>query len=326
MRRIISIAVATAAAVAVAATTTPPAAGAVDTIVRFDPARGELPEGIAFDGRGAMYVSLAPLGAVRRLAPDGAWTTHATIDPGTGGLGVLGLATDAAGTVYAAAPTTAPAWHGVVAIAPDGTARRLTGTEDIVFPNGLAWGRHGERYVTDSIGGAIWRIRPGEPAERWLVHESLAGTGLVNLFPIGANGIARHRGRLYVANSERRQVVEVPIDPDGTAGEPRVLHVFASERDLLDGIAADASGALYVAMVAQSRIARLDRSGAVTLLAGPQDGVNVPASLAFGTRGPGRRRLHVTNFALPAFTDEPRPGVVALDAGVAGARAVGPRG
>ena len=183
MRRLLAIIV----GIVVAAASAHPA-HASDTVVAFDPNRGEFPEGIALDHHGAMYVGLAPLGEIRRRAPDGSWSTFANIDPGTSGLAVLGLTTDARGTVYAAAPTDAPEWHGVVAISPQGSPRHLAGTERIAFPNGLAFDRRGNLYVTDSIAGAIWRLSRDGEVERWIEHEALAGTAVLNPFPLAPTG------------------------------------------------------------------------------------------------------------------------------------------
>lgn len=290
------------------ATAWAPPAVAAETVVAFDPSRGEFPEGVVFDRRGDMYVSLAPLGEIRRRGADGSWSTFARVDPGTGGLAVLGLAADARGTIYAAAPTNAPEWHGVVAVSRDGVARRLPGTEQIAFPNALAFDHRGNLYVTDSIRGAVWRVSRSGEVELWAEHEALAGTAVVNPFPLGANGIAYSRGRLYVANTEKMQVVEIPISRSGAAGPPRIVHAFGGAGDFLDGITADPRGNLYVLLAAASELVRIDRSGRVTTLAGAGDGLSMPASLTFGAR----RTLYITNFSLPDFVPEPMPGVVAL--------------
>jgi hypothetical protein len=210
-------------------------AAASETVVAFDPSRGEFPEGVAFARRGDMYVSPAPLGEIRRRRADGSWSTFASIDPGTGGLAVLGLAAGARGTIYAAAPTDAPEWHGVVAISRDGVARRLPGTERIAFPNGLAFDHRGNLYVTDSIRGAVWRLARNGDVELWREHESLAGTAVLNPFPLGANGIAYSRGRVIVANTEKMQVVEIPISRSGAAESPRIVHAFNGPLDVMKG-------------------------------------------------------------------------------------------
>jgi sugar lactone lactonase YvrE len=288
------------------------AAAAAETVVRFDPARGEFPEGIAFGRDGAMYVSLAPRGEVRRFAEDGSSSLVFAVDPGTTGLGILGLAADRNGALYAAVPSTAPSAHGVWAFRSEEEATRLPGSEQIVFPNAIALDGRGTLYVTDSILGAIWRIRDGHGAEIWLRHESLEGLAEINPFPLGANGIAYDGSRLLVANTEKRQVVEIPIEASGEPGTPRVVQVFGPGA-YLDGVALDVAGNLYIAAAGRSEVVRLDRADEVALVAVAEDGLSLPASLAFATRGTARRTLYVTNFSLPPLVPVPTPSVVAVD-------------
>jgi sugar lactone lactonase YvrE len=287
-------------------------AAAAETVVRFDPARGEFPEGIAFGPDGAMYVSLAPRGEVRRFAEDGCSSLVFAVDPGTSGLGILGLAADRNGALYAAVPSNAPSAHGVWAFHPEGEATRLPGSEQVVFPNGIALDGKGALYVTDSILGAIWRIRDGQEAQIWLRHESLEGLGEINPFPLGANGIAYDGNRLFVANTEKRQIVEIPIEPSGEPGAPRVAQVFGPG-GYLDGVALDVAGNVYVAVAGRNEVVRLDRAGEVSSVAAAEDGLSLPASLAFATRGTAKRTLYVTNLSLPPLVPVPMPSVVAVE-------------
>jgi sugar lactone lactonase YvrE len=286
------------------------AGAAAETVVRFDPARGEFPEGIAFGRGGAMYVSLAPLGVVRRFAEDGGSSDVFAVDPGTTGLGILGLAAGDRGVLYAAVPSDAPSAHGVWELGADGESRRLPGSEQVVFPNGIAIDRHGTLYVTDSILGAIWRIRDGHEAELWLAHESLAGLAEINPFPLGANGIAYDGDRLLVANTEKKQVVAVPIEHSGGPGMPQPVRAFGA---YLDGVALDVAGNLYVAVAGRNEVVRVDRLGNETMVGTMQDGLSLPASLALANRGAAKRALYVTNLSLPPLVPVAMPSVVAID-------------
>lgn len=294
-----------------------PALGS-SVVVSFDPAAGEFPEGVAVDAAGNLYVSLAVTGEIRRIASDGTQSTLHRFDPGSAGLGVLGLAVDRSGTVYAAVPSTAPSAHGVWAITASGVATRLPGSEAISFPNGIARDRAGTLYVTDSIGGAIWRVPDGGMAERWLAHPTLTGTGALNgpSAPIGANGIALDGSRLLVANTDRKSVVDVPIERSGP-GAPRVVRTFTGALAFLDGIAADTAGNAYVLVAGENALVKLDRSGQATVVADAEDGLNIPTSLAFGQSGSDRRTLFVTSFSLPPLvarvgSHPPTPAVVAI--------------
>jgi sugar lactone lactonase YvrE len=286
-------------------------AAATGTVVAFDPSRGEFPEGIAVGADRALYVGLAPLGEIRRIDEHGS-ETFFSVQPGSSGLALLGLAADRTGTLYAAVADS-PTAHGVWRIEPDRDATRFAGSEQIGFPNAITLDHKGTLYVTDSVLGAVWRIAPGGSADLWLADESLAGTGELNgTFPLGANGIAYADRRLYVANTEKKHVVEIPISHAGDPGAPRIVHSFGSA-DYLDGVAVDVVGNLYVCVASRHEVARIDRSGDVTTVATAQDGLRVPASLAFGTRGAEKRVLYVTSFSLPEFVPVPAPSVIAID-------------
>lgn len=294
----------------------------VETIVSFDPSAGEFPEGVAVDKRGTIYVSLPPTDQLRAITPDGAQRVIATLPVGDG-FGPLGLAADAPGNVYAAVATFDPATHGVYRVAPDGTAGRLPGSENIAFPNALAFDKQGNLYVTDSILGAVWRIPSRGSAQLWLQHPLLAGDdSLAPPFPVGANGIAHRHNSLLVANTELATIVEIPIRADGTPGTPTVL-VQSSGLEHPDGIALDIHGNIYVAVASQNAVARVSADGTeLTTIATEADGLDFPSSLAFGTASGDRQTVYIVNFAVgPAFgfpAGSAGPALVALDAGAPG--------
>lgn len=293
------------------------------------------PEGITMDLAGNLYVGLRFTGEIWKLTPDptGGEATQslfATLDAGVHGL--LGLAADSRGDIYAAVASFNPATHGVWQISPDGTASRLPGTEQIFFPNAFTFGPEGTLYVTSSSGaptgvgtyadGQIWAIPPGGSAQLWLEDPLLTGTGaLGNGFGIGANGIAYGSGELIVANTELFSVVTVPVENDGSAGIPVVL------RDgfgFTDGLKLDANGDIIMVTPLQISVVRLSRDGStVTHLAGPEDGVDYALSLVFGTGRGDRTSVFLTNFATFPFPFPDRPGfsVLKLDVGVPGAPA-----
>src|SRR5690349_24987133 len=90
------IPLAAAAAPAVAAADPLPAPAAA--VRPFAPPA--LPEGLAVDGGGTVYVGFAGTGEFRRIGPDGATTTAGALRPGLGSL--LGLAIGPQGEVLAA--------------------------------------------------------------------------------------------------------------------------------------------------------------------------------------------------------------------------------
>ena len=310
-RLIVGVAAALALPIGIAA------AASITVVVDFDPALGELPEGVAVDKTGNVFVTLAPLGRIEKITPAGTRSTYAQVAPPGVGLGPLGLAVDAPGNVYAAVSTLDPATRGVYRIARDGTSERLPGTGAIVFPNGLTFDKRGTLYVTDTIPGAVWRIPRGGAAELWFSSPLLAGDGSAGFgFPIGANGIAYRHNAVAVGNTEGARVVQVPIEPDGSAGAATVLAdgpaFFGA-----DGMAYDAHGDLWLAVIAQSTIVRISPSGAVTRVATAADGLDWASSLAFGQSGGEHKTLYAVNFAIGP-PGGPGPSLFTLDAGVPG--------
>ena len=156
----------------------------VEVMIQYDPEAGELPEGIAIDSAGNIYISMASLGELRQIAPDGTESVVATLDP-DGGFGLLGLAIDDADTIYAAIGSGNPAVNGVHRISPSGESTQLSGTqllgtEAMALPNGVAFDPAGNVYATDTVLGAIWRIPQDEgaqsgEAEIWLAARCALG-------------------------------------------------------------------------------------------------------------------------------------------------------
>ena len=296
-----------------APTATAPAAALahIEVVRSYDASANEHPEGIAVDRDGNVYASLARLGQIRRIAPDGTESTFVDF----GEPKPLGLAADSDGNLYCCQHSPGTPNHGVHRIGPDGTSERLPGTEQIVHPNGVALDDKGNVYVSDSEAGTLWRIPPGGPAELWLQHVLLEGTDETPGYPpIGANGVAYWNQGLYVANSEKSHVVRIPIQKRGEAGEPEVV---AEGRFGLDGIAVDNYGRIYGALGIQSKVIWIDpASGEITELATRSEGLDIPASLAFGTTEGERESLFVTNYAVSYGSS--RPGILKLDVGVPG--------
>lgn len=324
-------------------------------VLDLDTSRGEFPEGIAVDHRANVYLGLRFLGTVMRFRPGQApevvaqFAAEDASGNRLGDQGLLGLATDRRGTVYVAVasfdPTTGglAATHGVWRISPAGDRELVPGTERIFFPNALTFDRRGNLYVSSSTGpptgpgtfadGGIWRVPPGGAAELWVRDGELTGTGNVapGPFPIGANGIAHHGGSLFVANTEKRQVVEVPIRPDGGPGTIRVAATLPGPTaqnpfaGVPDGLAVDACGNLYPLLIGESRLVRVSPDGQeVETVADAGDGLQTPTSLAFGT-GESATSVFIAEFAALAGQldppQTPQPKVVQVEVGVPGPEA-----
>jgi hypothetical protein len=170
----------------------------VHVVVAFDESKGQNPEGLAIARNGTLFVSVSPLGDVWRIPPGSTQPqpfAHVNGIVAGRDFGLLGLAVDVFGNVYGAVQSANPDANGVWRFdRTTGAATRLPGTAAIGLPNGLAFDKQMNLYVTDSARGAIWRIPWGGTASIWLQATALTGDGSLGL-NLGANGIAIQAGR-----------------------------------------------------------------------------------------------------------------------------------
>ena len=293
----------------------------VQVVAAFNESLGQNPEGIAINRTGAIYVSVSPLGDLWRIPPgseDPQPFGHVDgIVPGRD-FGLLGLAIDVFGNVYGAVQSADPAANGVWRFDRfTGDATRLPGTASIQLPNGLAFDKQANLYVTDSRAGAIWRIPWGGSAAEWLQDPALTGNGSLGL-NIGANGIAVQRGVLTVTNTERRTVLQIPK----ISGQPGSLSVLTTlpEGDNPDGVTMDVFGDAFVAMNLANAIAKVTPAGSMTVVASG-DPLDFPSSVVFGTARGGRTTIYGVNFSISELFNLPPgsgPGVFRFNAGVPG--------
>jgi sugar lactone lactonase YvrE len=290
---------------------------------------GEYPEGVAVDKAGNVFLSIGattgPRGAILKITPS--LEKSVLVDFGTPG--ALGLAVDADGDVYVAR-SIAPN-NGVYRVDRHGRAVRLPGTEQIVFPNALAFDHRGNLYVTETFSfdpplvpyehgfapefgrGGIWKVPRRGAARLWLRDDLLTGLGPTLFpFPVGANGIAFYHGDLYVINTDQALVVRVPVCPNGQPGQPEVWKQVEDVPEsifyqnpfiplMLDGLALDVHGNVCIAVPSRGAIVRInaDDLSQETLAAFPGSPLlDAPLSLAFGTAKGERSSLFISNGGL----------------------------
>lgn len=304
------------AAVTLALVTTAAGSNGITTVVEFDPTPPalELPESVAVDRDGNIFVSMPFAGAIKKVVPGGMVTTFANLDPF-----VTGLALDRAGNLYAGVASNDPATHGIWRVRTSGGAERFAALDPTGFPNALAFDRRRNLYVSDSTLGQIWKISKQGAVSLWKADPLLEGVGFpppLDIFGIvAANGIAfdEEHENLFVVNTEKALIARIEMRPNGTAGD---VHRFVQDPRLFgsDGCTFDDDGNLYVAVNAQDSIARVSEDGDVSIVAqgGP---LQNPADVRFGVRG-DEGTLYIANFALFRFVglvpEPPRPALLSL--------------
>lgn len=288
-------------------------------VSKFDPMKGELPEGLILsaDGKSA-YVGLAGAGKVVKVSlPDGAVTDYGSVPPPPAQKGfALGLVFDAAGNLYMGVASFDPAYQaGIYQIPKGGGAGVLFASDPgMTFPNGLIFDSKGNLLVADSTG-TIFQVAPNKTVTKWLVDPMITGdiaSTCASGLNLGANGIAIIGGAAYIANTDRASIVKVAINADGSAGA--VSAFVASDCATLggiDGLYAGASGKLYAALNGQNTIVAIGADAKVSVVS--KDSIfQSPASVVSDA---AEANLYVTNFALTEAQKPggmPMPGLVTL--------------
>ena len=296
-----------------------PTEPALTTVVSFDPTLGQLPESIAEDPAGNLYVSIA--GTVVKVTPERVVSTLVAL-PVPAGVFATGVKLGQDGFLYVASAAFDPSldassvWRVSLTT---GDAEEVAALDPAGFPNDLAFDDEGNIYVTDPFLAQIWRVDVSGQATVWLSDPAFEGNPAEPALgaPFGVDGIAFDRGdrHLYFGNLDFGRILRVRVRRDGSPG---ALQVVAEDERLegADGIAFDRAGTLYVAVNSQDRIATVDRRGRVDVVAegGLLDG---PSAFAFGVRRSERHTLFITNFAISRAmglqTGTPRPGILALE-------------
>jgi sugar lactone lactonase YvrE len=316
MNRIASSLAAAVLGAAVAA----PDASAADTVALFDPTAFETPESIAVATDGAMYISMALTGEVRKIERDGTQSTlaHLPIRPdifpcgNAFGVAIMGgLCLDHQGNLYVSVGSCDPALIGVWKVTPAGETSLLAPLGATALPNGIAF-HAGFLYVADTNLGQVWRIpAAGGPAEVWASDPLLAP--LPDFFP-GPNGLQIFHNEVYVAVSDRAHVVAFWIERDGSAGPARVHATGVG----LDDFAFDVEGNLYGTTDPFNTVLRVRPDGSVETLLTAADGLDGPTAAAFGRGEADQTSLYITNAAFPFFSTTHRPSLMRLEVGIPG--------
>lgn len=212
----------------------------------------------------------------------------------------------------------------VFSISPQGETSVVVTLPDAMFLNGmtpldgdsLRDGKAERLLIADSYRGAIWQLNVSEKTVQiWLEHPELARSAPDKEFP-AVNGLKIFDGVLYASNTEKMQLVKIPI-VDGQPGEPSIFVAPIN----LDDFAFDQQGNLYGTTHVYNSVVKISPEGNVTVIAAAEAGMAGSTALAFG-RGEGDRTnvYVVTNggmsFPLPTGVEPAR--VVCLEVEIPG--------
>ena len=274
-----------------------------EVVAEFDPAQGELPEGLALYG-GDAYVGLAPVSRVVRVTDDGEVSEYGTwpaLDPEGGFL--AGMTFNDDGDLFGAVFSTTPGVDtGVYVLrAGEQQAELFAQHPELAFPNDPKFDDQGVMYVSDSAAGQIFTVQPDGTTSLWFADDSLVGDPaacppqLLD-FPVGVNGIMPRDGFVYGVNTDFGAVFRIEVMPDGSAGAMETLVGPDCGLTGLDGLAIDDDGSLIIAVNKQSLMLRILPDATVQTLADGEifDG---PASVEFAD-DEDPRGLYVTNFGI----------------------------
>ena len=251
------------------------------------------PEGLALDSQGNLYTTLVSTGEVVMVRQNGSYEHIAWVpsreESGKGVL--LGLDVDKADNLYVAYTARSkrdweteltnpfhPACRdatvtrsGVFKI--DAKTRKVTALATkadgwpFCYPDDVAVDSSGNVYMTDLTYAGIWKISAdGKKVALWSAHPLLNWSSKpYSGLPLGVNDLTldKQGKNIYAVTDGDPMVLRIPIEDDGTAGEPVALPTGFSA---FDGIELDSKGNIYVSEILLNQIWVLSPDGSQRIL------------------------------------------------------------
>ena len=253
----------------------------------------DTPEGLGLDSKGTVYAALLHIGEVVAVKEDGSYDHVAWVpsreESGKGEL--IGLDVDKNDNIYVAYTAHSkydlrqdlgnpfhPACRdatvtrtGVYKI--EAKTRKVTALATkaegwpFCYPDDVAIDSNGTIYMTDLTYSGIWKISPdGKKVALWSAHPLLNWSPKpYSGLPLGVNDLVldKQEKNIYAVTDGDPMVLRIPINDDGTAGDPVAL---SSGFSAFDGIALDGKGDIYVSEISLNQIWVLSRDGSQRFL------------------------------------------------------------
>jgi sugar lactone lactonase YvrE len=278
-----------------------------------------MPLSLATDGNGNLYIAdeenyrvrvVSAAGTIATVAGNGSYDFQGDGVPAVAApiSGTLGIAVDAAGSLYFADAGN----NRVRKVLADGTIATVAGTgvagysgdggpataAQLSFPSGLAFDGAGNLYIADQYNFVVRKVAPNGVITTLATKSSIGNAG-----DGGPAAVATDSSGDIFVNTGSGQYVR-RISPDGAVtqllyGGPLMMGgPYFQWPSQYWGIAADASGNLYAADGAYSRLIRVTPNGTTTTLAGaagsgfsgdggPAAGAQLSRPLGLGLDGAG---------------------------------------
>ena len=257
-----------------------------------------LPNAVATDGAGNVYVADTFNHTIRKITPAAVVTTlagTAGVSGSADGTGAaasfylpIGIATDSAGNVYVADRFN----HTIRKITSAGVVSTLAGTAGMVGsadgtgaaasfnnPAGVATDSAGNVYVADRFNHTIRKITPAGLVSTLAgtagVQGNADGTGAVALFTFPQGVATDGAGNVYVADTNNctiRKITPAGVVSTlaGTSGQTGTTDGIGAAARFTnpEGVATDGAGNVYVADTDNHTIRKITAAGGVTTVAG----------------------------------------------------------
>jgi sugar lactone lactonase YvrE len=254
-------------------------------------ARFDVPQSLAVDGAGNIYVADTGNSTIRKITNGGVVSTLAGLagtvgsSDGTGSAARFfvpsGVAVDGAGNVYVADSanntirkiTPGGVVSTLAGLAGTGNSGRNDGTGSAARffqPKGVAVDSAGNVYVADSYNDAIRKITPKGVVSTLAGGDSGSadGTGSAAQFRFPHGVAVDKAGNVYVADTFNGKIRK--ITPKGVVS----TLTGAAVANQPHGVAVDSAGNVYIADTRNDMIRKLSPNGALSILAGGIDYVD----------------------------------------------------
>ena len=145
--------------------------------------------------------------------------------------------------------------------------------------NVLTFDTAGNGYVSDSFNGTIWKVPSHGGGYTVWRHGPAARAGMGLTPPFAANGVEfnNERNILFVADTAFHQIMQIPVNPDGSAGTAKIL---VTGINAPDGIMIDRDDNIWICSNQEDEIVVIDKTGKVIAKLGDFGGIDGTASRA----------------------------------------------